>query len=147
MEALGGGIKYLKSNKFSIVLMSFSLSINFCMALSLTVPPLPFLINNVLNLQSSWVGIVNAGFPAGFLLGTLYINARGVEKRGGIALYKGIWVVWLGMAMIFAVTYLSGYYSNYNSNIVSAVVITGLLSVIGVAIALLTFLSCRFFRL
>lgn len=133
IDALGGGIKYLKANNFSIVLMSFSLSINFCMAMSLTVP-IPYLINNILKLNSSWVGIVNSGFPIGFLLGTLYINARGVERRG-IALYKGIWVVWFGMAMIFFISLISSMNSPYFSETICAVIITGLLGIIGASIS------------
>lgn len=140
VEALQGGVKYLKENKFSIVLMSFSLSINFCLALSLTVP-LPYLVNEVLLLDATWVGIVNAGFPIGYLLGTLIINYKGIKQRGR-SLQRGIWFVWLSMAFItISVLLLS-----FIGSIGTAVIVTVFLATTGLSIAyidipLMTFLQ------
>lgn len=140
IEAFSGGINYLKNNKFSIILMSFSLSINFCLTLSLTVP-LPYLFNNIFKLSPTWVGISNAGFPAGYLIGTLIINARSVNNRGKV-LYKGIWTVWIAMALIAMVSSVSVIIGVFQS----AYAITVLLGFIGFAIAyidipLMTFLQ------
>jgi len=129
LTALQGGVKYLKAHTFSIVLMSFSLSINFCLALSLTVP-LPYLVNNVFKLSSTWVGIVNAGFPIGYLIGTLIINQKGVKNRGK-SLQYGIWFVWLSMACMT----ISVAATNVFGQLGTATVLTGLLSSTGLAIA------------
>lgn len=129
MEALGGGMRYLKNNKVSIALMSFSISINFCLTMSLSLP-MPYLMNNVFHLDPEWVGVVNAGFPSGYLLGTLIINARGVDNRGRV--YQiGTWAIWAGMLAIAITTVMQPFIGVY----ATATIITIFLASIGTAIA------------
>jgi len=96
--ALLGGVAYLKENRFAVALMSFSVSINFCLTLSITVP-IPYLFNTILDMSSRWVGLVSAGFPVGYLIGTVLINFRRVENRG-LVFIRGVWIIWFSMAIM-----------------------------------------------
>lgn len=129
MKALGGGLNYLKNNRATIAFMSFSISINFCLTMSLTLP-MPYLMNNVFYLDPKWVGMVNAGFPVGYLLGTLIINAKGVKNRGRV--YQiGTWATWSGMLAIALTTLVSAYIGVH----ITALIITFFLASIGLAIS------------
>jgi hypothetical protein len=128
-KALMGGIAYLKRNPFSISLMSFSLCINFCLTLAITVP-LPYMFNTTLGMTSTWVGIVTSGFPIGYLLGTIWIQRFGIKSRGQ-SFRTGSLSVLMGMGAMVLVLLMSPVASEE----VIAVMTSVTLAIIGVAIA------------
>lgn len=128
-KALMGGIDYLKRNPFSISLMSFSLCINFCLTLAITVP-LPYMFNTTLGMTSTWVGIVTSGFPIGYLLGTIWIQRSGIKSRGQ-SFRAGSLSVLMGMGAMVLVLLLSPVASKE----VIAAMTSVTLAMIGIAIA------------
>ncbi len=140
VSALLEGIRYLKDNPFSISLMTFSISINFCLTLAITVP-LPYMFNTVLKMTSTWVGIVTAGFPVGYLLGTVIIQSRGVKQRGQ-AFKMGSIGVLTGKLVLVAILVLSGRLMNeYVAGMTTvAMAIIGL-SIAYIDIPLMTFMQ------
>lgn len=72
------GFKYLISRKKLISLFGMFTAINFFLGYSITVP-LPFIINNVLKMGSRELGIIQAAFPAGMIIGAVIIK-RVIEK-------------------------------------------------------------------
>jgi MFS family permease len=67
------GFLYLFSKKDIIKLFFTFISLNFFLGFSVSVP-LPYIINNVLNLESSYFGIIQGAFPAGIIAGALIVN-------------------------------------------------------------------------
>ena len=140
VSALLEGIRYLKDNPFSISLMTFSISINFCLTLAITVP-LPYMFNTVLKMTSTWVGIVTAGFPVGYLLGTVIIQSRGVKRRGQ-AFKMGSIGVLTGKLVLVAILVLSGRLMNeYVAGMTTAAMAIIGLSIAYIDIPLMTFMQ------
>ncbi len=129
IKALMGGGHYLKSNPFSISLMSFSLCINFCLTLAITVP-VPFMFNTTLGMSSTWVGLVSSGFPIGYLIGTILIQRSGVKNRGQ-SFKVGSLSVLVGMGIMVVVLLLSHVISNERVAVLTSLA----MSIIGIAIA------------
>lgn len=67
------GISYLKSKKIIINMLGTFILLNFFIGLSITVP-MPYIINNVLNLNANFFGIIEAAFPLGMIFGALVIK-------------------------------------------------------------------------
>lgn len=67
------GFKYLASKKDISGLFMILIALNFFLGFSVTVP-LPFIINNVLKLDPSEFGIIEASFPAGLIIGALVVK-------------------------------------------------------------------------
>ncbi|GKX66654.1 hypothetical protein rsdtw13_19120 [Clostridium sp. TW13] len=67
------GFTYLKSRKNIINLLGVLVALNFFMGLSITVP-MPYIINNILVLNTNFFGIIEAAFPIGMILGAIIIK-------------------------------------------------------------------------
>jgi hypothetical protein len=67
------GFSYILGKKSIMSLFMILISINFFLGFAVTVP-LPYIINNVLDLGSKEFGIIQAAFPAGMIAGALFVN-------------------------------------------------------------------------
>lgn len=67
------GFKYMAKRKKLLSMFGIFISLNFFMGLSITIP-MPFIINNVLNLGSKYYGIIEATFPIGIIIGAIFVN-------------------------------------------------------------------------
>ncbi len=67
------GFNYLKDRKHLTNLFGVFIALNFFMGLSINVP-MPYIINNVLQLDPTYYGIIQANFPVGMILGAIVIN-------------------------------------------------------------------------
>lgn len=66
------GITYLKDNRNLSNMFGVFIVLNFFMGLSINVP-MPYIINNVLKLNTNFFGIIEAALPVGMILGALII--------------------------------------------------------------------------
>lgn len=67
------GFTYLKDRKQLTNLFGVFIALNFFMGLSINVP-MPYIINNVLELDPKYYGIIQANFPVGMILGAIVIK-------------------------------------------------------------------------
>lgn len=67
------GITYLRTQKNIINIFGILIALNFFIGLSINVP-MPYIINNVLKLNTKFFGIIEASFPVGMILGALIIK-------------------------------------------------------------------------
>ncbi len=67
------GFKYMKTKDEIVVLILFFMAVNFFISLSVTVP-LPYIINNILELSSKDFGIIQGAFSIGMILGAITIK-------------------------------------------------------------------------
>lgn len=67
------GATYLKANRDIVTVFKILTTLNFFIGLSINVP-MPYIINNVLNLSTKFFGIIEASFPIGMILGALIIR-------------------------------------------------------------------------
>jgi len=73
VEDMKKGLKYIIERKAIIGILSVFISLNFFIGLSITIP-LPYIINNVLVLDSKTLGIIQSAFPVGMIIGALLIK-------------------------------------------------------------------------
>lgn len=73
VEDMKNGLEYIIERKDIIGIFSVFISLNFFMGLSITIP-LPYIINNVLTLDSRSLGIIQSAFPIGMIIGALIIK-------------------------------------------------------------------------
>ncbi|MGN9164666.1 MFS transporter [Tissierellaceae bacterium HCP3S3_D8] len=73
IEDMKKGLEYIIERKDIIGIFSVFISLNFFMGLSITIP-LPYIINNVLVLDSKSLGIIQSAFPIGMAIGALLIK-------------------------------------------------------------------------
>ncbi len=73
VEDMKKGLEYIIERKDIIGIFSVFISLNFFMGLSITIP-LPYIINNVLTLDSRSLGIIQSAFPIGMIIGALMIK-------------------------------------------------------------------------
>ncbi|MFT8315150.1 MAG: MFS transporter [Clostridium sp.] len=67
------GITYLRTKKNIINIFGILIALNFFIGLSINVP-MPYIINNVLKLNTKFFGIIETSFPVGMILGALIIK-------------------------------------------------------------------------
>lgn len=67
------GIKYLKDKKNIVSMFGIYIALNFFLGLSISVP-MPYIINNVLKLDTKFFGIIEAAFPVGMIFGAIIIK-------------------------------------------------------------------------
>ncbi len=73
IEDIMEGFRYLVQKKETISLLMIFIFLNFSMGLSLSVP-LPFIINNVLKMNSEYLGIIQSAFPIGLIIGAFFVE-------------------------------------------------------------------------
>ncbi|MEW9122108.1 MAG: MFS transporter [Thermotaleaceae bacterium] len=72
-DDLKEGFNYIRATKWLTGFIGAFVCLNFFIGLSITIP-LPFIINNVLLLSSSYYGIIQGGFPIGMIIGAFMVK-------------------------------------------------------------------------
>ncbi|MEY8417359.1 MFS transporter [Tissierella praeacuta] len=73
VEDMKDGLEYVMKRKDIIGIFSIFITLNFFIGLSVTIP-LPYIINNLLALNSKRLGIIQSAFPIGMIIGALLIK-------------------------------------------------------------------------
>lgn len=108
------GITYFRTEKNIINIFGIFIALNFFIGLSISVP-MPYIINNVLKLNTNFFGIIQAFFSVGMILGALTIKKvmnkysyKKITKTANIVL--SICMVAIGFSVIM-------HYKIYDENI------------------------------
>lgn len=72
------GFQYLIKQKEMFKITGMYIALNFFIGFSINIP-LPYIVNNVMNLNANFYGLIQAAFPIGMILGALIIK-RIMEK-------------------------------------------------------------------
>lgn len=67
------GFKYIKSQRAVFIMFCFAVFLNFFFAMGLEVP-LPYIVNNELQMSANQFGILEGMFPVGMLVGSLVLS-------------------------------------------------------------------------
>ena len=78
VEDIKDGLTYIKKNSEIVKMINVLVILNFFISFSVTVP-LPYIINNLLNLSSNQYGIIQGAFPVGMILGAVAVG-KIIEK-------------------------------------------------------------------
>jgi len=78
VEDIKDGLTYIKKNSEIVKMINVLVILNFFISFSVTVP-LPYIINNLLNLSSNQYGIIQGAFPVGMILGAVVVG-KIIEK-------------------------------------------------------------------
>lgn len=93
------GLDYIKGRKEITSILGIFVILNFFIGFAISVP-LPYIINNVLNLSSTQFGIIEGGFPVGMILGALVIKKIFEKTPYHLLLLKVNFVISLCMVML-----------------------------------------------
>ncbi|MBU5265932.1 MFS transporter [Virgibacillus proomii] len=74
------GFGYIKTQSAIFTLFIFALGINFLIALGIEVP-VPFIVNEVLELTPTQFGIISGAFPVGIFVGSIVLSALPEFKK------------------------------------------------------------------
>lgn len=105
------GFVYLRRNTLLFTLGLFAVFLNFCTGLGLGVA-IPYIINNVLELDSTLYGIISALLPAGILVGSMLISVLPEFRRRFPVIFAGLMV----MAIVLAGSGLPAFPAFINSS-------------------------------
>ena len=108
------GIIYLRTRKNILNIFEVFIALNFFIGLSINVP-MPYIINNVLKLNTKFFGIIQAAFPVGMILGALIIK-RIMNKYSYEKIIKSTSIL-LSVCMIAIGFSVILHYKIYNENI------------------------------
>ena len=78
VEDIKDGLTYIRKSSEIIKMINVLVILNFFISFSVTVP-LPYIINNLLNLSSNQYGIIQGAFPVGMILGAVVVG-KIIEK-------------------------------------------------------------------
>lgn len=78
VEDIKDGLTYIRKNSEIVKMINVLVILNFFISFSVTVP-LPYIINNLLNLSSNQYGIIQGAFPVGMILGAVVVG-KIIEK-------------------------------------------------------------------
>ena len=78
VEDIKDGLTYIRKSSEIVKVINVLVILNFFISFSVTVP-LPYIINNLLNLSSNQYGIIQGAFPVGMILGAVVVG-RIIEK-------------------------------------------------------------------
>ena len=78
VEDIKDGLTYIRKNSEIVKMINVLVILNFFISFSVTVP-LPYIINNLLNLSSNQYGIIQGAFPVGMILGAVAVG-KIIEK-------------------------------------------------------------------
>lgn len=99
IEDIKEGFKYMLGKQQIVSLFAVFVSINFFISLSISVP-LPFIINNVLELSSKNYGIIQGAFPLGMIMGAIFVKKVFEKLSYNKLLLLMIFVMSICMVMI-----------------------------------------------
>ena len=78
VEDIKDGLTYIRKSSEIVKMINVLVILNFFISFSVTVP-LPYIINNLLNLSSNQYGIIQGAFPVGTILGAVVVG-KIIEK-------------------------------------------------------------------
>lgn len=78
VEDIKDGLTYIRKSSEIVKMINVLVILNFFINFSVTVP-LPYIINNLLNLSSNQYGIIQGAFPVGMILGAVVVG-KIIEK-------------------------------------------------------------------
>ena len=78
LEDIKDGLTYIRRSSEIVKMINVLVILNFFISFSVTVP-LPYIINNLLNLSSNQYGIIQGAFPVGMILGAVVVG-KIIEK-------------------------------------------------------------------
>ena len=78
VEDIKDGLTYIRKSSEIVKMINVLVILNFFISFSVTVP-LPYIINNLLNLSSNQYGIIQGSFPVGMILGAVVVG-KIIEK-------------------------------------------------------------------
>ena len=78
VEDIKDGLTYIRKSSEIVKMINVLVILNFFISFSVTVP-LPYIINNLLNLSSNQYGIIQGAFPVGMVLGAVVVD-KIIEK-------------------------------------------------------------------
>lgn len=73
LKDIKGGIDYIKDKKYILSSFGIFIVLNFFIGLSINVP-MPYIINNVLKLNSRYFGMIEGAIPGGMIIGAVMIK-------------------------------------------------------------------------
>lgn len=73
MKDISEGVNYIKHRKDILNMFQIFIALNFFIGLSINIP-MPYIINNVLKLNSKYFGMIQAALPVGMILGAVIIK-------------------------------------------------------------------------
>ena len=78
VEDIKDGLTYIRKSSEIVKMINVLVILNFFISFSVT-EPLPYIINNLLNLSSNQYGIIQGAFPVGMILGAVVVG-KIIEK-------------------------------------------------------------------
>ncbi|WP_066501813.1 MFS transporter [Abyssisolibacter fermentans] len=136
------GFKYVMIKKDIISLIIIFVCINFSIGFSIQTP-LPFVINNILNLGSTCYGIIQSAFAVGLIIGAIitkrYNKIMPLKKSLIFMSYLISICIFIMAIPIFPVTY-------FNSKTILTIYYSVLMSLIGIAIAIIDILFISYLQ-
>ena len=78
VEDIKDGLTYIRKSSEIVKMINVLVILNFFISFSVTVP-LPYIINNLLNLSSNQYGVIQGAFPVGMILGAVAVG-KIIEK-------------------------------------------------------------------
>lgn len=99
------GFKYMLERRNMVIMFGILIVLNFFFGFSITVP-LPFILNNVLELGSTYFGIIQGAFPVGMIIGAVYVKSI-MEKMPyeklllRMSIVSSICMILIGFPVIF----------------------------------------------
>lgn len=108
------GFIYIASQKNLINFIAVFVALNFCLGYGISVP-LPYIINNVLNLTSGQLGLIEGAFPVGLIIGAMFIKK--VTDRVSFSKLLGSACIILAISMIFMGIPLVFFYDIFKDNV------------------------------
>jgi MFS family permease len=100
------GFRYIIERDSLKSLFTILISINFFLGFSVTIP-LPYIVNNVLELSAKQYGLIQSFFPVGMIFGALVVK-KITEKLPYSVLLKRITIILSILMMIFGLPVLVG---------------------------------------
>lgn len=106
VEDIKDGLTYIRKSSEIVKMINVLVILNFFISFSVTVP-LPYIINNLLNLSSNQYGIIQGAFPVGMILGAVVVG-KIIEKIDYIKLLifssitLSVAIALLGLPLILA---------------------------------------------
>ncbi|MHC0036306.1 MFS transporter [Pseudoneobacillus sp. C159] len=100
------GFRYIMERDSLKSIYSILISLNFFIGFSVTIP-LPYIVNNVLELSTKQYGLIQSFFPAGMIFGALVVK-RMTEKMAYSVLLKRISYILSMLMVVFGLPVLIG---------------------------------------
>lgn len=93
------GISFLKAKKTIIILIIFSILLNFLLMIGMVIP-FPYIVNKVVKLSASQYGITDSIFSAGIIIGAVLLSVLPEKKQKYRGLIFGLMLFSIGITLV-----------------------------------------------